>query len=370
MSRSSDTGRSGAFRIEIRKNFEREWRRFDGRWGAGVGGTSVAGTSKGAVLGALLGNGMLTVIKFGAFAVSGSGAIFSEAIHSLADTANQGMLFLGIRRSERPADHLFHYGYGADRYFYSLMSAVGIFVLGCGVTVYHGIHDLMSPPQLEVSWIPLVVLAISFAVEGVILMMAARVVWAAKGTQSLRQYLATTSDPTIAAVLLEDAVACVGVLVAAAGIGLAHLTGNPTFDALGAIAIGLMLGVVAIWLGLRNRALLLGPAIPAEVHDEIVAFLREHPAVMRVRKARSRVVGADRFRFKAEIDFDGRYLGRRLAPLVAEHSGSLADEASHEAFAAAFGGQLLDELGREVDTIEAELARRYPMLEYVDLEAD
>jgi zinc transporter 9 len=330
----------------------------------------VAGSSKSAVAGALIGNGFLTLVKFAAFAVSGSGAIFSEAIHSFADTANQGLLFLGIRRSERPADALFHYGYGADRYLYSLLSAVGIFVLGCGVTVYHGVHDLMDPPQLEVNWIPFAVLVLSFVVEGYVLAAAARVVWKQKGDKSLLQYLRTTTDPTVAAVLLEDAVACVGVLIALAGIGLAKLTGNAVFDALGAIAIGLMLGLVAVWLGIRNRTLLLGPAIPADKHEEMVEFLKAHPAVQRVRQVRSRIVGADNFRLQAQIDFDGRYLGKKLASLVHDRHEGLSEDQAREAFAADFGEQLLDALALEVDRIESELLEKFPRLKYVDLEAD
>lgn len=313
---------------------------------------------------------MLTVIKFGAFTLSGSGAIFSEAIHSLADTSNQALLFLGINRSERPADTLFHYGYGAERYLYSLLSAVGIFVLGCGVTVYHGIHNLLEPPTLEVSWIPVAVLIVSFIVEFFVLIAAARVIWPKKGKQTLLQYLRSTTDPTVAAVLLEDAVACVGVLIALAGIGLAHVTGNPLFDALGAITIGLMLGFVAIWLGIRNRELLLGPSIDEETQRKVEAFLLEQPSVMRVRKARSRLVGADSFRFKAELDFDGRYLGEKMVGTVHDRAETMGDADARVQFARDFGERLMDELGREIDRIEAELAKRFPRIVYVDLEAD
>ena len=98
----------------------------------------MAASSTSAVFSALIGNGFLTVLKFAVWSVSGSGAMFSEAIHTLADTANQGLLFLGIRRSEKGTDAMFPYGRGAERYLYALLSAVGIFVLGCGVTVYHG----------------------------------------------------------------------------------------------------------------------------------------------------------------------------------------------------------------------------------------
>ncbi len=330
----------------------------------------MAGTSKGAVFGALVGNGALTCIKFVAFAFTGSGALFSEAIHSLADTSNQALLFLGIRQSEKPADALFHYGYGADRYLYSLLSAVGIFVLGCGVTVYHGIHSLLDPPELEASWIPFAILGISLLVEGYVLTAAARVIWAKKGERSLWNYLQTTTDPTAAAVLLEDAVACIGVVVAAAGIGLAYVTGNAVYDAVGAIVIGLLMGAVAVWLGIRNRTLLLGPAIPAELQAEIVEFLQQHVAVMRVRNVKTRIVGADNFRLQAQLDFDGRILGERLGGFVHERRDALTTAEGREAFARDFGEQLCDELAREVDRMEEELVERFPRLKYVDLEAD
>lgn len=330
----------------------------------------MAGSSRGAVLGAVVGNGLLTGVKFAAFLVSGSGAMFSEAIHSLADTSNQILLFVGIRQSEKPADALFHYGYGADRYLYSLLSAVGIFVLGCGVTVYHGIHNLLDPPALALSWIPLAVLALSFVVEGLVLLAAARVVWARKGDTSLWHFLRTTSDPTVVAVLLEDAVACLGVLIAAAGIGLTYWTGDPTYDGIGAIVIGLMLGGVAIWLGIKNRRLLLGPAMPERAQEEIISFLQADPAVQRVRMVRSRVVGADNFRLQAQLDFDGRYLGKKLSGLVHARHAGLEDRGRRDAFAEDFGEQLLDELAHEIDRIEAELLERFPRLTYVDLEAD
>lgn len=321
-------------------------------------------------MGAVIGNGALTIIKFGAFALSGSGAIFSEAIHSLADTSNQALLFAGISRSERPADTLFHYGYGAERYLYALLSAVGIFVLGCGVTVYHGILGLIDPPDLALSWVPIAVLVTSFVVEAAVFAAAARVIYATKGDKPLLKYIRETTDPTVAAVLLEDAVACVGVLIALTGIGLAHYTGNAMFDALGAIAIGLMLGFVAIWLGVRNRALLLGPSIDRETQLRVEAFLLAQPSVMRVRKARSRLVAADRFRFKAELEFDGRYLGGKMAATVHERASSLSASEARVQFARDFGEQLMDALGAEIDRIEAELAKRFPRIVYVDLEAD
>lgn len=330
----------------------------------------MAASSRTAVVSALVGNGLLTVIKTVAFVLSGSGAMLAEAVHSLADTANQGLLYLGIRRSERPPDRAFPYGYGADRYFYSLMSAVGIFVLGCGVTVYHGVQDLLHPPELSLSWTTFSVLGLALLLEGWVLALAVRAIWARKGDQGFFRHLRSTSDPTVLAVLLEDTVACLGVLVAVAGIGLSALTGNPSYDAIGAILIGLLLGAVAVLLVIKNRALLLGPAIPRDIEEKVVAFLKEDPAVERVRGVRTRVVGADEFRLQAQIDFDGAYLGARLAGVIVERRAGLEDPEKAEALAREFGERVLDELATEVDRIERDLESRFPRFKYVDLEAD
>lgn len=324
----------------------------------------MAASSKGAVVGALAGNGALTLVKGVAFLASGSGAMLSEAIHSAADTANQFLLFVGMRRSERAADTLFHYGYGGERYLYALLSAVGIFVLGCGVTVYHGVHNLLDPPTLTFSWLTIGVLGVSFLVEGAVFLGALRAASAKKGDHSLLGYLRSTTDPTVAAVLLEDAVACLGVLVAAAGILLSRWTGDPTWDALGAITIGLLLGVVAVWLGIKNRTLLLGPSIPKPEQAAMRALLLEQDTVLGVRQVRSRILGADVFRFDAEIDFDGRALARRVLARAESEGGSIDLDPEE------LGERVVDELGREIDRLEALLRERHPGLAHVDLEAD
>ncbi len=335
-------------------------------------------SSKGAVLGALIGNSVLTALKFTAFFFSGSGAMFSEAVHSAADAVNQGLLWVGIRSSERPADNLFHYGYGYDRYLFSLLSAVGIFVFGSGITIYHGVHAALDPTEVEPSMLSYLVLLASFFVDGFVMVGALRAIYAKKGDQSLAEYLRTTSDPTIAAVLLEDAVATLGVIVAALAIFLTEQTGNPMYDAAGAIIVGLMLGMIAIWLGVKNRSLLLGPAIPKPIWDGVLAYLDAHPAVGAVRRPKSRVVGAGQFRFAAEIDFDGRYLGAKLAGFVGEEAAGLAqngtedgaNDAAYEAFAAEFGDRIVQMVADEVDNIEADLRELYPELIHVDIEAD
>ena len=329
----------------------------------------MAATGRGAVIAALVGNAFLTIIKIVAFAVSGSGAMLSEGIHSAADTGNQGLLYVGIRRSEKPADALFHYGYGAERFFYALMSAVGIFVLGCGVTVYHGIHTLIDPVDVKLNWLTVAVLAISFVVDGVVFVSAARVIAAEKGPKTFWQHIRSTSDPTVLAVLFEDFVATLGVVVAAGGIALAHWTGNPMWDAISSIIIGALLGLVAMWLGWRNRMLILGPAIPIEMQKGAVELLLSQPTVNAVRDIKTRILAADRYRLKAEIDYNGKVLGARHADwLEAELTGQ--DGIDYKALAERFGERMLDALSTEVDRIEAELRKAYPQLKHLDFEVD
>lgn len=330
----------------------------------------MAGDSKGAVIAALAGNAVLTVIKGGAWMVSGSGAMFSETLHSIADLANQALLFVGIRSSERDPTAMFPYGYGADRYLFSLLSAVGIFVLGCGVTLYHGVHTLMHPEPVTGYLLPLGVLAIAFVVDGAVLAMAVRAIYAQKGEQSLLAFLRTTSDPTVLAVLMEDGAACVGVVVAAIAIGLTAATGDPVYDGLGTLAIGGLLGLIAIWLGLKNRTLLLGPAAPLRLQREVAEFLVAEPAIGRVGNTKTRLVAANRFRLQADVDFDGDYMGRRyLVGLLRDRVPDL-EPARAEELAGELGAHLVEKLGDEVDAIEARLVDAYPRIRHIDLEAD
>jgi zinc transporter 9 len=329
-----------------------------------------AGGGKRTVIWAIAGNGLLILVKTGAFLLSGSGAMLSEAIHSVADTANQGLLYLGIRRSAKAADEDFPYGYGAERYLFALLSAVGIFVLGCGVTVYHGVHALLEPPELSVSWVDYGVLIAAGGIEGSVLLRAIGEMRRRKGASSFFEYLARATDPTLLAVLFEDSVAVAGVVVAGAGIALSAATGDPIYDALGSILIGAMLGAVAIGLALKNRGLILGRSIPAPLRAEAIAFLRAQPSVDQVHDVKTLVIGADRFKLKAEIDFDGAYLGRALAPWVAEHLPPKDDPEAIARFAEAMGEEVVEALAKEIDRIEAELARRFPRLVHVDLEAD
>jgi zinc transporter 9 len=330
----------------------------------------MAGSGKGAVFMALVGNGILTVLKSVAFMITGSGAMLSEAVHSGADTANQGLLYFGMRKSLKPADSRFHYGYGADRYVFALMSAMGIFILGCGVTIYHGVHSLFHPPELTFSWIAYAVLGAAVVIDGYVLLAAIREVNTGRGDKTLMQFIRTSTDPTLIAVLFEDAVATLGALVAIVGITLSLYTGNPIYDSATSILIGAMLGALAIWLGWRNRELILGPAIPEDLQEGVLEYLKSQPSVDSVRSFRTRIVAADSFRIAAEIDYDGGHLGKQHAGWLKERVGEVSEDSEWETVAGEFGERLMMGLGDEVDRVETELRVKFPELHHIDMEAD
>jgi zinc transporter 9 len=330
----------------------------------------MAAGGKGAVFMALIGNGILTVLKTIAFVMTGSGAMLSEAVHSGADTANQGLLYFGMRRSLKPADSRFHYGYGADRYVFALMSAMGIFILGCGVTVYHGVHSLFHPPDLIFSWVAFAVLGAAVVVDGYVLLLAIKEINTGRGKKSFMAFVRTSTDPTLIAVLFEDFIATLGAIVAAIGIGLSLYTGNPVYDSATSILIGAMLGLMAIWLGWRNRELILGPAIPEELQEGVLEYLQAQPAVDSVRSFRTRIVAADSFRIAAEIDYDGAHLGRPHAKWLSERARGATEDSEWESIAGEFGERMMTGLGDEVDRVEAELRTKFPELHHIDMEAD
>ncbi|MEZ5973685.1 MAG: cation diffusion facilitator family transporter [Planctomycetota bacterium] len=324
--------------------------------------------SKTAVTLAVAGNAFLAVMKGLAFFFSGSGAMLSEAIHSVADTGNQALLYVGIRRSERPANALFHYGFGAERFFFALMSAVGIFVLGCGVTLYHGVHLLLHPVVPQVGWLDFAVLGLGLLVDGAVLGKAVMVVRNQKGQTPFFRYLKESTDPTLAAVLLEDGVACFGILVALAGIGAAQATGSSIPDAVATLTIAMLMGAIAFWLGYKNRSLILGSALPPEQHKEVVDFLRAQPSVSKVSRAKSRIVGAGRFRFTAEIDWNADVLADRQQEWVEGHWP--AEAADRRRFTQQFAERLTQSIADEVDRLEGELRVAFPQLQHLDLEDD
>ncbi|ATX79045.1 solute carrier family 30 (zinc transporter), member 9 [Mariprofundus aestuarium] len=261
-----------------------------------------SGSTK-AVLTAIAGNSMVTVAKFIGFAFSGSSALLAEAVHSLADTANQGMLYLGLRRSQREADLNHHFGYGQERYFWNLVSAVTIFFLGCVYTIMHAVEQLRHDHTPELSWIPFLIIGFAFVVEGysffVALVEFRR--QAEEAGKSFRTYFVETRDPTTLAVLIEDAVAVCGLVLALVGMGLAAWTGSAIFDGIAAICIGLLMGGLAWFLAATNRKFLLNRSND-EVNDIATKLWQADKQVQHVQRVNSIVLSPDDTLLMAEIE--------------------------------------------------------------------
>jgi cation diffusion facilitator family transporter len=260
------------------------------------------------VLVALVANGLLAIAKSVAAALTGSAAMVAEAAHSWADTGNEVFLLIAERSGSRPRDEEHPRGYGRATYAWSMIAAFGLFTAGAVVSVWHGITELTAESLDEESFtVNYVVLAIAFVLEGTSFLQASRQVHGASrrfGMHPLR-YVAQTSNPTLRAVFFEDFSALLGILIAAAGIGMHQVTGDPIYDALGSIAIGVLLAVVAVFLIRRNMDYLLGEAPTPETRSRVIAGILQHPQVERLTYLHLEYVGPQRLFVVAAVDLVG-----------------------------------------------------------------
>ncbi len=332
-----------------------------------------SGSTK-AVYAAIIANSAVGLAKIVGFVFSGSGAMLSEGIHSIADVSNQLLLAIGISRSQRDASDDHPYGYGRDTFVFAMISAVGIFWFGCGVTLYHGITTLLHPHEVEALPLSLGILVLSGAIESVTLRMAWRAVrdGAKKADMSLGQFMLKGSDPMGVAVLLEDGAAVLGVLLAIIALGLSYVTGDPIYDAIGTLSIGVLLGALAIFLVVKNRTALLGQSISPTRTSQVLEVLQQDPVVEAVYDVKTTVLGSDRSRFKAEVEFDGAEVARRFLASqdLDAMRAEVTDPEALRGLLIRYGDHLIDALGDEIDRIEARIREVDPTLRHVDIEAD
>ena len=255
--------------------------------------TAVPSGSKRIVYAALAGNLTLALTKFIAAGFTGSSAMWSEGIHSLVDSGNQGLLLYGMKRAARPPDARFPFGYGKEVYFWSFVVALLVFATGAGLSLYEGIRHLRNPAQIENPYINYVVLAIALLLEGAPWLAAYRQFSRTRGERSVVEAVQRGKDPTVLAVLFEDSAAIAGLVVAFAGIALYQLTGNPLFDAAASIVIGLILGATAMWLAFETKGMLIGESANREVVSEIRRLAERYPEVERVNEVLTMHMGPE-----------------------------------------------------------------------------
>jgi cation diffusion facilitator family transporter len=284
--------------------------------------------SRRTVIVALGANAAIGAAKLIAGLVSGSAAMLSEAAHSAADTMNQVFLLFSLFSGEREPDVEHPFGYGKERFFWSFLAAVGIFVAGAGFSLYEGLTRVFGPPAREGSYaIAYGVLAFAMLAEGTSLLRAWRQTRheARERRQSHAGYVRASRDPTTKTVLFEDSAAVIGVVIAFAGLALHEATGNQVYDGLASVAIAVLLACVAIALGRDTKRLLIGEAAHPEERRAILDVLEARPEVDRVLELLTMALAPDRLLVAARID-----LADGLSTEEVERASSEIDADLHE----------------------------------------
>ncbi|MFB9746987.1 cation diffusion facilitator family transporter [Leifsonia shinshuensis] len=259
------------------------------------------------VLFALGANILVALAKTIAAIITGSASMVAEAAHSWADSGNEVFLLQAERRARRPQDDLHPTGYGREAYVWSLFAAVGLFTAGAVVSILHGFAQLGSGEPDTDYLINYIVLAVAFVFESFSFVQSygqARSRAAERDTGTL-EHILSTSNPTLRAVVAEDAAALIGLVIAFFGVLLHELTGNAVFDAVGSILVGILLAVVAVVLIDRNRRFLLGEPAPDRVNQAALVSLLQHPQVERVTYLHLEYVGPERVFLVAAVDLIG-----------------------------------------------------------------
>ncbi len=263
----------------------------------------MAASSRKVIWAALVGNLLIAITKFFAAALTGSSAMLSEGIHSVVDTGNQVLLLFGLRQARKPADDLFPFGHGKELYFWSFVVAILIFAVGAGVSIYEGVRHLLHPHPIENPTINYVVLGLAFLFEGAAWILAVKEFSRWKGKRGFISAVHGGKDPSLFIVLFEDSAALLGILVAFLGILLGQLTGNPAWDGLASIAIGLILGGTSAWLAYETKSLLIGESADREVVLGIRRIARSFPEIEHVNEVLTLHMGPEFVLVNLSVDF-------------------------------------------------------------------
>ena len=246
-----------------------------------------------AILYAFIANFGIAIAKSWAAWLTGSGSMLAEAIHSYADTGNQVLLYLGLKQSQRPADDEHPLGYGKLSYFWSFIVALLLFSLGGLFSIYEGMHKLNDPEPLSQVWVAIVVLIIALALEGGSLLGCLREIRLVRGARPFGEWFRHTRNSELVVVLGEDIGAQVGLVLALGFLVAAALTGNPVYDAIGSMCIGVVLIFISVFIAWRIKALLVGRSADPEIQEAIDAILADQDGIEHVFKTITMQFGPD-----------------------------------------------------------------------------
>ena len=245
------------------------------------------------VLVALAANAAIAVAKGIAAALTGSPALLAETLHTVADAGNEVFLYVAIRRSRRPADASHPFGYGPERYYWALLAALGMFLVGGTVSIWRGVDALVHPPELDAFWVGVAVLVVALVLDGISRTVAVGQLrtQAARREISFRELLRESPDPTVVTVYFEDSIDVLGALLALVALILHKVTGSAVPDALASIVIGVLLCFMASRLTRRNRELLTNQSVPERYVKRIRDRLESDPAIVSVKRLEAVYLG-------------------------------------------------------------------------------
>ncbi|MDX2344598.1 MAG: cation diffusion facilitator family transporter [Acidimicrobiia bacterium] len=276
------------------------------------------GESTKVVIAAFFANLGIAIAKFIGFVFTGSSSMLAEAIHSTADTGNQALLLLGGRLSKRDPDAEFQFGYARERYFWAFVVALVLFSLGSLFAIYEGIEKIGHPHELEnVGW-AFAILSLGIVFEGFAFMTAVRASIPIKGDRTWWQFIRTSRVAELTVVLLEDFGALIGLVIALTAIATATITGDPIWDGIGTLSIGILLGVIAILLAIEMKGLLIGESARPGEYQKIKEAMLTSPSVVDVIHLRTQHFGPQQLLVGAKIVFDSDLTFEQLADAINE----------------------------------------------------
>jgi cation diffusion facilitator family transporter len=277
----------------------------------------MAGGSRSVVIKALAANAGIAIAKFVAAAVSGSAAMLSEAVHSLADSGNQLFLLIGMRRSTRREDEVHEFGYAGERYFWAFIVAVSLFTIGATFSIYEGVHKIRHPGgEMGSRTLAYIVLGVSIALELFSLNAAAAEFRHVKAGRSLRRTIDEARDAVVIVVLFEDVAALVGLFAALGGLLMTQVTGDDVWDGIGSMVVGVTLFCVAYFLARKTKHLIIGQSVTSAQRERMIEIIEGSPGVRRLVHMRTMHLGPEEVLVGMKVIFDENQRVRDATQLV------------------------------------------------------
>lgn len=269
-----------------------------------------------AVVAALLANLGIAVSKLVGFVITGSASMLAEAIHSLADSGNQGLLLLGGRRAARAADRSHPFGYGRERYFWSFVVALVLFSAGGAFATFEGIEKIRHPHELESAAIAIGILLVAIVLESLSFRTAVHEANHVRGDAAWWSFIRRSRNPELPVVLLEDLGALIGLVLALTGVGLALVTDDARWDGMGTLSIGILLTIIAIVLAVEMKSLLIGETAEAGVEASITSTIGADEAVESLIHLRTQHLGPEELLVGAKVSFSSSLTVPDLAAAI------------------------------------------------------